>query len=107
MNMNEMTKYLTAIAAATDNYCKYLNKDTNAFSKILGYVFRVYQEDIKKLSPQGIALILISLEDVKEEDYGKYIEVFKNKADRVIKRSNNIEEQLEKMKALMEKADKE
>ena len=107
MEISEMTKYLTSIAAAVDNYCKYLNKDTNTFASSLGYVFRVYQEDIKNISPQGVALILISLENVKEEDYGKYIQAFKNKADRAIKRSNNIEQQLEKMKAIMEKVEKE
>lgn len=107
MDMNEITKYLTAIAAATENYCQYLNKDSKIFSNYLGYIFRVYQDDIKGITPQGVALILISLEGVKEENLDKYLKAFKNKADRIIKRSNNIEEQLEKMNAIKEKVDKE
>ena len=107
MNINDMTKYLVAVASATDNYCKYLNKNPNDYAKTLGYVYRVYQEEIKKISPQGIALIILNLDNIKEEDYGKYIDAFKNKADRIIKRSNSIEEQFEKMKAIKEKVEKE
>jgi hypothetical protein len=107
MNINEMTKYLVNVAAAIDNYCKYLNKDTNNYSGPLGYLYRVYQDDIKDISPRGVALILLSLEGIKEEDYGKYIKAFKNKADRVIKRSNSIEQQLEKMDGIKEKVEKE
>ena len=107
MNLNEMTKYLVAVASSIDNYCKYLNKDANNYSGILGYVYRVHQDDVKKLSPQGIALIVISLENDKEEDYGKIINVVKNKADRIIKRTNSIEQQFEKMEEFKQKAKKE
>ena len=31
MNLNEMTKYLVAVASSIDNYCKYLNKDANNY----------------------------------------------------------------------------
>ena len=98
--MNEMTKYLMSIASCVNNYCDFLKRDMNEYSNILGYVFRVHQDKIKKVSPQGIALILMSLKDVKEEDYGKYIDAYKNQADRIIKESITIDEQLKRMKEI-------
>ncbi len=95
--MNEMTKYLMSIASCVNNYCEFLKRDMNEYSNILGYVFRVHQDKIKKVSPQGIALILMSLKDVKEEDYGKYIDTYKDKADDIIKNAVTIDEQLKKM----------
>lgn len=95
--MNEMTKYLMSIASCTNNYCDYLKRDMNDYSNILGYVFRVYQDKIKKISPQGIALILMNLKDVKEEDYGKHIDTYKEKVDDIINNSKTIDEQLKKM----------
>ena len=96
-NMNEMTKYLMGIASCVNNYCDYLKRDMNDYSNILGYVFRVHQDKIKKVSPQGIALILMNLKDVKEEDYGKYVDTYKDKVDDIIKNSKTIDEQLKKM----------
>ena len=98
--MNEMTKYLMSIASCVNNYCDFLKRDMNEYSNILGYVFRVHQDKIKKVSPQGIALILMNLKDVKEEDYGKYIDAYKNQADRIIKESITIDEQLKRMKEI-------
>ena len=98
--MNEMTKYLMSIASCVNNYCEFLKRDMNDYSNILGYVFRVHQDKIKKVSPQGIALILMNLKDVKEEDYGKYIDAYKNQADRIIKESITIDEQLKRMKEI-------
>ena len=95
--MNEMTKYLMSIASCVNNYCDYLKRDMNDYSNILGYVFRVHQDKIKKVSPQGIALILMNLKDVKEEDYGKYIDTYKDKVDDIIKNSKTIDEQFKKM----------
>ncbi len=96
--MNEMTKYLMLVAASVDNYCKYLNEDTKEYAIILGYVYRVYQEKIINVSPQGIALILIFLKDVNENDYAKYIDAFKGKVDEIIHTSKNLEEQFNKMR---------
>ncbi len=98
--MNEMTQHLMAVASSTDNYCKYLNEDHNKYATILGYVYRMHQEKIRKVSPQGLALILIFLKDVKEEDYEKYIDKYKDKVDEIISKSKTIDEQLEKMKKL-------
>ena len=97
MEMNEMTSYLMQIASCVDNYCKYLNKDFNDYATILGYVFRVHQDKIRSVSPQGLALILIYLKDVKEEDYGKHIDAYKDKIDVIINKSRNLESQFKKM----------
>ncbi len=100
MNMNEMTKHLMLVASSTDNYCKYLNEDYNKYANILGYVYRVHQDKIRKNSPQGLALILIFLKDIEEKDYGKYIDAFKDKVDEIIMTSKTIDEQLDKMKKI-------
>lgn len=97
MNLSEMTQMLMNIAACTDNYCKYLNKDTKDYAEILGYVLRVYQDKIRNVSSQGVALILIYLKDVDEDDYEKHIDKYKDKVDKIIKSSKTIDEQLKKM----------
>lgn len=95
--VNEMTKYLMLVASSVDNYCKYLNKDVNEYSYILGYIYRVHQDKIKNVSPQGIGLLLIYLKDIKEDDYEKHIDAYKDKVDIIIKESKNLEEQFKRM----------
>lgn len=99
-DIHQMTAYLTEVAASVDNYCKYLNQDSNEYAKILGYVFRAHQDQIRKVSTQGLALMLIYLKDVNEDDYGKYIDVYAKKVDKILKRSNTLDEQFEKMEKL-------
>lgn len=103
MEMSEMTKYLMFVASSVDNYCKYLNENTNDYAEILGYVYRVHQDKVIKLTPQGLALLIIYLKDVKEEDYEKYIDVYKDKVDNVIKKSKSLDEQFKKMDKLKNK----
>ena len=67
MEMNEMTQYLMLVASSIDNYCKYLKKDFNEYAGVLGYVYRAHQDKIRKLSPQGIGLLMLYLKDVPEE----------------------------------------
>lgn len=99
-NLNEMTNHLMLVASSVDNYCKYLGQDTNEYSSILGYIYRVHQDKIKSLSPQGLALLLIYLKDVDEKDYEKYINVYKDKVDNIISKSKTLEEQFKKMDKL-------
>lgn len=96
-NMNEMTKYLMGIASCVNNYCDCLKRDMGDYAGILGIVFRVYQDKIKGLSPQGIALILMNLKEVNEKDYGRYIDTYKDKVDDIIKSSKTVDEQMDKM----------
>ena len=100
MNVSEMTQFLMNIAMCVDNYCKYLKEDTKEYAEILGYVFRVYQDKIKKVSPQGIALLLICLKGVDENDYEKYIDTYKDKLDKIISSSKTVDEQLKKMRKI-------
>lgn len=95
--MNEMTKYLMLVASSIDNYCRYLKKDVNEYSSILGYVYRVYQDKIKNVSPQGVGLLLIYLKDVDEKDYEKYIDAYKDSLDNIINESKTLDEQFDKM----------
>lgn len=103
MEMNEMTKYLMLVASSVDNYCKYLNKDFNEYATILGYVYRVYQDKIRHVSPQGIGLLMIYLKDVDEKDYEKYIDAYKDELDKIIDESKTIDEQLKKMDKIKKK----
>ncbi len=100
---NEMTQHLLSVAAAVDNYCKYLKKDTNEYATILGYVYRVHQDKIRKLSPQALALLTIYLKDVKEEDYEKHIDAYKDEVERIISESKTVKEQLKKMDQIKKK----
>lgn len=95
--MDKMTNYLMLVAASVDNYCKYLKKDVNDYSYILGYVYRAYQDKIRHISPQGIALLLLYLKDVKEDDYEKHIDCYKDEVDKIIKESKTLDEQFTKM----------
>ena len=100
--VNEMTQYLMLVASSVDNYCKYLKKDMNDYSFILGYIYRVYQDKIISLSPQGLALIVIYLKNVKEDDYEKYIVAYKDKVDSIIDNSSTIDDQFSEMNKLKE-----
>lgn len=97
MEMNEMTKYLMLVASSIDNYCKYLKKDVNDYSSILGYVYRLHQDKIKKVSPQGVGLLMIYLKDIDEKDYEKYIDAYKDSLDKIVNESKTLDEQFEKM----------
>ena len=103
LEMNEMTKHLMLVASSVDNYCKYLNRNPNDYSSILGYIYRVYQDKIKHLSPQGLALLLMYLKNVNESDYGKHIDVYKDEVDGIIKKSKTLDEQFKKMDKLKNK----
>ena len=103
MEMNEMTQYLMFVAQSVDNYCKYLNKDFNEYATILGYVYRVHQDQIRHVSPQGIGLLMIYLKDVKEEDYEKHIDAYKDHLDKIIDESKTIEEQFKRMDKIKKK----
>ena len=101
--LNDMTKHLLLVASSVDNYCKYLNRNTNDYSSILGYIYRVHQDKIKKLSPQGLALLLMYLKDVDEKDYAKHIDIYKDKVDTIISKSKTLDEQFKKMDAIKKK----
>ena len=98
--VNDMTKHLMLVASSIDNYAQYLNKNMDEYSNILGIVYRLYQDKINKVSPQGLALIIIMLKDKEEKDYEKYIDIYKDNADTIIKNSKTVDEQIKKMQQL-------
>lgn len=100
MLINKMTQYLMLVASSIDNYCKDLGKNTGDCAPILGYVYRLYQDKIKGLSPQGIGLLVIYLKEIDEKDYPKYIDIYAKEVDKIINESKTIEEQIEKMDKL-------
>ena len=103
MEMNEMTQYLMLVASSIDNYCKYLKKDFNEYAGVLGYVYRAHQDKIRKLSPQGIGLLMLYLKDVPEEEYEKHIDAYKDSVDKIINESKTIDEQIKKMDKIKKK----
>jgi len=99
-NIDKKTKFLLSIAMCVNKYSDYLNTDSNTYANILGYVFRVHQEKIVNVSPQGIALILVYLKGKRKTSYRKYLDLYKDKVDNIISSSSTIEEQLKKMNEL-------
>ncbi len=100
MILNKATQYLMLVASSIDSYCKCLGKDTSLYSSILGYVYRVYHDKVIKLSPQGIALLVIYLKEIDEKDYSKYIDIYVKEVDKIIEESKSVEEQIKKMDKL-------
>lgn len=100
MNIDDRTKFLLSIAIFCDKYTKYSKINYKDYSSILGYVMRFHQEKLKGVSPQGIALMLLYLSDKEKTDYSKYLDLYKDKVDKIISSSKTIEEQLKKMDKL-------
>lgn len=100
MILNKATQYLMLVASSIDNYCKCLGKNTEDYSSVLGYVYRVYHDKVIKLSPQGIALLVIYLKEIDEKDYIKYIDIYSKEVDKIIDESKTVEEQINKMDKL-------
>ena len=57
-------------------YAEEFNFNEEDVSNALGYVFRVYQEDVKYYSNQELSLLVTLLSRENEEDYKKYIDLF-------------------------------
>lgn len=100
VTIDAKTKFLMSIAMCSNKYSEYLNVDSKVYSSILGYVFRVHQDKLKGISPQGIALILVFLKGKRKTNYPKYLDLYKDKVDNIISSSKTIEEQLDKMNKL-------
>ncbi len=97
LNIDVKTKYLLSIAMCCNNYSSYLNVPDEDFANILGIVYRMYQDKIKGVSNQGIALLIAFLTKVKEDEYGKYIDILKDKLDNIIDEKSTIKEQIEEI----------
>jgi len=74
--VNSMKEYLMSIAMYCLKYAEEFNFNEEDVSNALGYVFRVYQEDVKYYSNQELSLLVTLLSRENEEDYKKYIDLF-------------------------------
>lgn len=100
IDLDEKTTYFLNVAMCSSNYAQYLNKPDTEFSKILGILYRVYQDKLRKVSPQGVGLLIAFLSTVKEEEYEKYVDLFNDKVDKIISENSSIKEQMEEMEKL-------
>ena len=100
INIDAKTKFLLSVAMFCDKYSKYMDENYKVYADILGYVFRVHQDKLVNVSPQGIALMLVYLKGKRKTSYSKYLDLYKDKVDNIISSSKSIEEQFEKMDKL-------
>lgn len=81
MDMKEQTQnYLTAVAMASYNYSEGLGIDIDELSTKFAILLRNYQDRIKELSPQELALFMAFTPSVNGEEFSEFITVFANKA---------------------------
>lgn len=98
--MDHKTKYFFSVAMCCSNYGEFLNIDSNIFANILGIIYAKHQDNLRNISPQGLALLLCRLIEIEEKDYGKYIYVLKDKVDKIIEEKSLIKEQVDEVKKL-------
>ena len=93
--MDDMKKYLLSVAMASYNYSEYLKIDDKVQTDTLGFILRMYQDKINKLQPQELALLITYLNDIKEEFYLEYINLFDGDIlGGIIRKSKSIDEQI-------------
>ena len=96
-----MKEYLMSIAMYSLKYAEAFKYNEDDVSNALGYVFRVYQEDVKYYSEQELSLLVCFLSQVKEEEYKKYIDIYtKDNLAFVMNNSKDMKELLKNGKKL-------
>lgn len=99
--LDDMKKYLLSVAMASYNYSEYLKIDDKVQTDTLGYILRMYQDKINKLQPQELALLITYLNDIKEEFYLEYINLFDDFIlSDIIGKSKSIDEQFTYLKMI-------
>ena len=102
--LDDTKKYLVTVAMFCLNYSEYLKIDSKRQTDTLGIVLRLYQEKLKKHTPQETSLLITILSYIKEEYFLEYIDLFnKEILNTIITNSKTIEEQIEKIKYIEEK----
>lgn len=101
MNIDSASEYFMAVAMTSIKYCEELNKDQKKQANTLGYVYRVYQEEVRCLLPQELSLLITFLSNIKEEYYKEYINLFDKKIlSAIIEKSKSIEEQISSLEKI-------
>lgn len=90
-----MKEYLMSIAMYSLKYAEAFKYNEDDVSNALGYVFRVYQEDVKYYEEQELSLLVCLLSQVEEDKYKEYIDIYtKERIDLIIKYSKDIKDSL-------------
>lgn len=97
MDFDEKTQYFLNVAMCSNNYAQYLKVSDKKFSDILGILYRSHQDKLRKISPQGVALLISFLLPFKESEYGNYIEKLNEIVDIIIEEEENIEGQFKRL----------
>ena len=96
-----MKEYLLSVAMYSTKYAELFNYNEDDVSNTLGYIFRVYQEDVKNYSNQELSLLVTILSKYKEEEYKEYIDVFSLKViNSIINKSRSHKEMLKMIKKI-------
>ncbi len=98
-----MKEYLMSIAMYCLKYAEEFGFNEDAVSDALGYVFRVYQEDVKYYSNQELSLLVALLSREDKNDYKKYIDLFtKERIEYIINNSKTPKDSLKIADKLIE-----
>lgn len=93
--LNDLGKYLMSVAMFSLKYNDALGLDETKVSNTLGTIFRNNQEQIKELTAQELALIIVYLSEIKSTYYREYLTIFKKDIiEYVIKNAKSIYEQI-------------
>ena len=96
-----MKEYLLSVAMYSTKYAELFNYNEDDVSNTLGYIFRVYQEDVKNYSNQELSLLVTILSKYKEEEYKEYIDVFSLKVvNSIINKAKSPKEMLKMIKKI-------
>ena len=96
-----MKEYLLSVAMYSTKYAELFNYNEDDVSNTLGYIFRVYQEDVKNYSNQELSLLVTILSKYKEEEYKEYIDVFSLKViNSIINKARSPKEMLKMIKKI-------
>ena len=99
-----MKDYLLSIAMYSIKYAEGFGYKEEDVSNALGYVFRVYQDDVKEYSNQELSLLVAILSQYDEDSYKEYIDVFSSiLLKKIIDNSKEPKDSLSYIKKIIKK----
>lgn len=100
MEMNDFDKYFMSLAMCSLAYCEILSLEQKKVTDTLGNLLCLYKDELINLSPRELALFVVYICDIKEENYLEYIGIFKDKLIIVLELENEIKEQIKLLSKL-------